>query len=321
MTESTEALPIRPIDNAIKPATKEFQDITPLLAHPNELRAQAEKDGYLFFRGLIPQENLSKLRLQILDILHKSNLLDPNRELSEGIADVEAVNKLPAESIRGYGFPVDLYMEIQRLELFQKSAHEPALLNVFRCLFQSEPFPHPKTIARVVLPHEQVYTTPPHQDFIHIQGTTETWTAWFPLSDCSRELGGLSMLEGSRHLGVIDVAPQHGAGGLESILCGFNMEWVVGDYRLGDVVIFNSQTVHKALPNQLGNQIRLSCDFRYQSVNDVIDPKSLAPHIPNDWEEIYSGWTDDTLKYYWKKLNLTFSEWDASILWQKEKIC
>jgi hypothetical protein len=68
-------------------------------------------------------------------------------------------------------------MEIQRLELFHKVAHEPDLLNVFRCLFQAEPLPHPKTIARVVLPHEQVYTTPPHQDFTHIQGATETWTA------------------------------------------------------------------------------------------------------------------------------------------------
>jgi hypothetical protein len=107
---------------------------------------------------------------------------------------------------------------------------------------------------------------------------------------------------------------------LESILCGFNLEWAVGDYRLGDVVIFNSQTVHKALPNRLSKKIRLSCDFRYQSVNDIIDPKSLEPHIPNDWAEIYIGWTDDTLKYYWKKLNLTLSEWDDSILWEGKNL-
>ncbi len=321
MTEVMEGLPARPIDNAKKAATKEFRDATPLLAYPDELRAQAEVDGYLFFRGLIPQDSLTGLRRQILEILQRRQLLDPGKELMEGIADYEAVNRLSAESVAGYGFPVDLYMEIQRLEQFHQIAHEPALLNVFRRLFQAEPFPHPKTIARVVLPHEQVYTTPPHQDFIHIQGTTETWTAWFPLSDCPRELGGLSILEGSHHMGVIDVAPQQGAGGLESILCGFNMEWAVGDYRQGDVVIFNSQTVHKALPNRLSKQIRLSCDFRYQSANDIIDPRSLEPHVPNAWEEIYTGWTGDHLKYYWKNLELTFSEWNDAIRWQKEKIC
>ncbi|HEY0828609.1 MAG TPA: phytanoyl-CoA dioxygenase family protein [Bacilli bacterium] len=321
MTDVMEGLSAWPIDNALRPATKEFQDATPLLANPDELRALAKREGYLFFRGLFPQDTLSTLRRQILEILQRRQLLDPSKDFMEGIADIAAVNKLPAESVLGNGFPLDLYLEIQRLELFHQVAHEPGLLNVFHCLFQAEPFPHPKTIARVVLPHELVYTTPPHQDFIHIQGTTETWTAWFPLSDCPRELGGLSILEGSHHMGVIDVAPKNGAGGLESILCGFNMEWAAGDYHLGDVVIFNSQTVHKALPNQNSKQIRLSCDFRYQSVNDIIDPRSLEPHVPNSWEEIYTGWTDNTLKYYWKKFDLTFSEWDDSIRWQKEKIC
>jgi ectoine hydroxylase-related dioxygenase (phytanoyl-CoA dioxygenase family) len=309
------------IDTAKKSATKEFQDSSLLLHDPTELRARAEKDGYLFFRGLFSTEKLSLLRLQILEILQRWNLLDRSQALMAGIADVEAVNKLSDESVQGYGFPVELYLEIQQLELFQAVAHDKALLDALRTLFQTEPFPHPKTIARVVLPHREVHATPPHQDFLHIQGTPVTWTAWFPLGDCPRELGGLSMLEGSNHYGVIGVTAQKGAGGLESILCNLDLDWAEGDLKLGDVILFSSHTVHKALPNSMGNQIRLSCDFRYQPQHMVIDPRSLQPHIACSWDEIYKDWTDDTYKYYWKNLDLNFSEWDETIRWQKEKIC
>src|SRR5207244_2245338 len=108
------------------------------------------------------------------------------------------------------------------------------------------------------------------------------------------------------------------------ILCKINMEWAEDDYRLGDVVIFHSQTVHKALPNQMGNRVRLSCDFRYQPASQVIDRSSIYPHGGEGmftWDDIYEGWSREDLKYYWEHVDLQFSKWDGALLWQKEKIC
>ena len=141
------------VDAAKRPATQQFKDSTPLLLQPKELRARAEKDGYLFFRGLFNTDKLLLLRKQILEILQRWNLLDHSQELMAGIADYEEVNKIPDERVRGYGFPSLLYFEIQQLPLFQAILHDADLLNAFRVLFNAEPFPHPKTIARVVLPH------------------------------------------------------------------------------------------------------------------------------------------------------------------------
>lgn len=313
------------IDNATKAAAKTFKDAVALLERPEELRSRAEEDGYLFFRDVLDKRKLLEVREQILGILCDQGLLDSGRALMDGIADYEAVNRLTREEVRGFGVTADIYRKVQKLESFHALAHQPAILNIYRTLFQADVFPHPRNIARLMLPHESMRATPPHQDFIHIQGTPSTWTAWFPLGDCPRALGGLSMLEGSHRSGVLNVTGHEGgAGGLESILCQMDLDWAEDDYRLGDIIIFHSCTVHRALPNRLGNQVRLSCDFRYQPVGMPVDPSSLQPHGGTNyftWNELYEGWRDSRLQYYWKAYALDYSEWDESIRWQKEKLC
>ncbi len=312
------------LDNAKKAPTKSFQDATPLLAHPDQLLAQADRDGYLFFKNVMPKDKIIELRKQFLTILDRRNFLDKNRDLMDGIANIEEINTCTPEefSIGGNGFPLDIYFEIQKLRLFQEMAHAPKLLDTLRVVFQAEPFVHPKTIARVVMPHRNAATTPSHQDFIYIQGSSKFWTVWFPLGDCPRELGGLTMLEGSHKSGIYDVTPKEGAGNFESILCGLDYDWVAGDYELGDVVMFTSHTVHRALPNQIKEKIRLSCDFRYQSVHEEIAEYTLAPHIPNSWEEIYAEWDEhDPLKYYWKNQDMQLKDFNWSMIQGKPKIC
>ena len=64
--------------------------------------------------------------------------------------------------------------------------------------------PHPRLIGRTIFPKRESFTTPPHQDFIPIQGTTEDYTAWFPLHDLPPDMGGLEVAtdspQGARHL-------------------------------------------------------------------------------------------------------------------------
>ena len=80
--------------------------------------------------------------------------------------------------------------------------------------------------------------------------------------------------------------------------------------------------VHKSLPTQLPDRIRISCDTRYQPVTEEIQEKSLLPHLRHiTWEEIYSGWKSDRLKYYWKSLPLRMGEWDAAYVQHSDRIC
>lgn len=58
---------------------------------------------------------------------------------------------------------------------------------------------------------------------------------------------------------------------------------------------------------------------------DYIYIQSLRPHMDViTWEEIYSGWKSDRLKYYWNNRPMRLAAWDASLLAdnpRKEKIC
>lgn len=302
--------------------TEQFTDSTPLLSDPEALRARAADEGVLFFRELIPRDIVLELRAEFLAVLARHGWLagDPK----DGLANHEAINA--EDPVRmtevGVGVHRDAYAEIQKSELFHSMAHHPSLLRVYEILFQAPVLPHPRHIARLMLPAAFNAPTPPHQDFIHIQGTRNVWTAWIPVGDCPRTLGGLTVVKRGHMEGLLPVSASVGAGGLETHMCAKEYTWLEDDFRAGDVLTFNSLTVHKALTPQDRNHVRLSCDYRFQPAGEEIEERSLKPHGEiMDWDDVYEGWKSDQLKYFWKKYDLEMGQWDESIRWQKEKIC
>lgn len=303
--------------------TTEFIDSTAMLADPPALRARAQESGYLFFRGLLPVDELMELRGQMLDVLARRGWIAQGKPL-EGRADRAAFAAVPREETAfcGVGVGADAYREIQHLEAFHRLAHHPKLISVYETLFGAPVLPHPRNIARIMIPSDHDVPTPPHQDFIHIQGSRNVWTAWFPLGDCPIGLGPLTCLVGSAADGLLTYSEAMGPGGLEAYLCDLGHPWAVGGYRAGDVLTVHSHTVHRALPHLDGEHVRLSCDFRYQPAAEEIDPSSLKVHCEVDtWESIYAGWTDHSRDFYWREHTLRMSQWNEALRWQKNRIC
>jgi len=310
------------LPSSIREKRSLFFDATPLLDDPAALRLRAEQDGYLFFKHFLPTEPLLELRRHMLDICAARGWLAPGHDLMEGVIDETAINQVPDEQMRtDIGVSNEAYRAVQKLELFHTIPHHPKLLSLYRDLFGKEAIPHPRHIARMITCHRAVFPTPPHQDFIHIQGTPKTWTCWFPLGHCPREMGSLTALRASNHSGVVAVEPAQGAGGMAAILCPHEIDWVEGDFDLGDILTFSSYTVHRGLRSQHRNRIRLSCDIRFQACDEDIHEASLKPHGDYTWEDLYQGWKNPALQYYWKNRELRLSAWDPSLQWQKERIC
>jgi hypothetical protein len=301
-----------------------FEDSTPLLSDPQALRERADADGFLFFKNFLPKEPLLELRRQILEVCDTYGWVRKDHPLMDAVADLPAIAESDAKDRTMYaiGVTATAYRDIQSLELFHTIPHHPKLIGLYEKIFGGEVFPHPRHIARVLLPSPSFSPTPPHQDYIYIQGAHSFWTCWFPLGDCPTELGGLAVLKGSHKEPVLDVTHARGAGGFESVLCNKDYAWAYGPYECGDVITFPSHMVHRGMPNLLGDRIRLSCDLRYQPAADPIEEKSLRPHCDvATWEELYQKWTNPSLKYYWREKQLTMSPWDTSLLTAKEKIC
>jgi hypothetical protein len=81
-------------------------------------------------------------------------------------------------------------------------------------------------------------------------------------------------------------------------------QWQTTDYEIGDTLIFHSLLVHRALPNDTAEQMRISLDNRYQSAHVPIAEQMLTPHLsglsPLSWDDVYAGWESDEFQYYWK---------------------
>ncbi len=299
-----------------------FEDATPLLGDVNALRAKAAQDGFLFFRALVPVPPLLGLRRDMVTVLDRYGWIKPGSDPMDGFLHQPALDAVPDSEMRtDIGVSAAMYDDVQRLQSFHAMPHHPNLVGVMEQLLGEEILVHPRHIARMISSHRTIHPTPEHQDFIHIQGTAKTWTCWLPLGDCPRAMGGLTVLRGSNHQGVIDLEPREGAGGKGVQLCPNETDWVEGDYQLGDALFFSSLTVHRALRSHMRDRIRLSLDVRYQSERAAIEKASLLPHCSLTWEEIYAEWPNSDFQYYWREKSLRLSRWQDQLRWQRQRIC
>ncbi|MCB9148940.1 MAG: phytanoyl-CoA dioxygenase family protein [Caldilineaceae bacterium] len=278
-----------------------FTDSHDLLPSAADLHTQMKQDSYLFISGLIPHAQIDQVYSAIMQVCRQEGWVDA-RDRAQGNTVVEGDEAFWA-----------VYDPLQKLACFHALAHQPQILKVIEALVQETPFVHPRNIARITYPQTAHFTTPPHQDFVHIQGTAETYTVWFPLSDCPRELGNLEVLAGSHTQSILPVHRAAGAGGLGVDADNLGLTWRGGDFAAGDVLIFHSHTVHRAIPNRTKDQLRISVDYRYQGVSQPIVADGLLPHYNRlTWDEIYADWTRPELQYYWRDLKLKVVERDRS---------
>jgi hypothetical protein len=301
----------------------EFLDSTDLIADAAALRHRAEREGYLFLRGLLPREAVLGLRSDLLAVVERFGWRAAGQDRGGGTLDVDAIGRIDEADLRNdIGVTHEAYHAVQRLPGVHRLPHHPKLVGLFECLFGQRVLVHPRHIVRMITPHRAMSPTPPHQDFPLIQGSQQTWTAWFPVGDCPRELGSLSVLRASHLQGCLPVQQARGAGGIAVPLCPGETEWVGGDFEAGDVLIFPCFTIHRALACRRQREIRLSMDVRYQPATDPVEEKSLLPHCSLSWEQVYADWPeDDPLRYYWRQQDLQMSPWNPALQQPGRRIC
>lgn len=285
-----------------------FVDSAHLLEDAQAIQQQFHSDGYVFIRGLLDTTLLDSLRRQIVTICADCNWLKPDVDPMQALA-------WTVPKIEGEGEYFKVYDRIQRLEDFHALAHDPGVMKLMRALLGPTAFPHPLSIARLVFPENREWSTPPHQDFVNNQGTKDLYACWIPLSNCPGELGPLAVLKGSHSLGLLPVEYALGAGHRQACIPteAESLEWLADDFSLGDVIVFHSLTLHKALPNET-DRMRISVDFRYQAEGQGLTERCLHPHFEREeWSDIYRDWKHEELKYYWRDKDFTIVPFDTEI--------
>ena len=277
-----------------------MRDSKTLLDDPDGLRARLEEDSYLYFRQVLDPDKVLHLRKRMLQTLAERGWVRKSPYLMRGFALAPPVREGDDDFFAAYD-------DVQRLEEFHTLAHDEQLVDVMRTVLGESAFPHPLKIARLGFPEHYEISTPPHQDYPNNQGTPNLTAAWVPVGDCPTELGGLAVLRGSHHYGLLPLDTDLGAGNRKAVLPEDLLEhhrWVTTDYTAGDVLVFKSLTVHAALHNASEFFMRLSVDFRYQLEGEELTDICLKPHFERlSWEDVYAGWKSSDHQYYWKDLD------------------
>ncbi len=234
-----------------------FEDSLALLEHPELLRERASRDGFLFFRGLLPEEIVLPLRRCVLDYASEVGWLDPTAAMSEARAR-------PGKRIGYYQDPdwVGLQVHVQNRPEMWTLGDAVAIHRALQMVDNRSSYLFLSTAntCRVFSPHPDM-ATQPHQDAHYVRMIADFWTAWIPLDDCPQEQGPIALLAGSHLAG-----PQEHSG--QGIVDGGaappdDAVWSTTDFRCGDIVLFRPLTLHRSLPNRSRDRLRLSADFRY----------------------------------------------------------
>ncbi len=290
-----------------------FVDSTDLVIDGAALGRRMQRDGYLFIRGLLPSAAVADLRRQFLEIAAEGGWLKPGRPIADAIAEPDAACVDPEEA------NLKVLRRQYVLEDLHALKHHPAIVGLFERIFGAEVLVHPLVIARNIFPQRPEFTTPAHQDYVHIQGTPETFAVWIPLSDCPIAMGGLRIAAGSHRAGVREFRVSSGAGGLE-VTDPLDGHWVASDFALGDVVIFHSMAVHQGLPNR-SDRLRQSIDARYQRAAEPVVELSLTPYASMfTWEEVYADWRSSALKFYWRKQSIQVVPYDPQYYQRRDEL-
>jgi len=221
------------------------------------LREMADRDGFLFLRGLVPPERVLRLRRVVLDYAREAAWLDATQPL-------DCARALPDKRVGYYQDPdwIQLQVRVQMSPEFWDIGDFVEIHRVLHAAAARSSFLYLSTAntCRVFSPHPDM-ATQPHQDAHYVRMIEQFWTAWIPLGDCPIELGPLAVLPGSYRQGL---QPHAGEGIVEGgVEVPADAVWRTSDFCCGDVLLFNNFTLHRSLANRSGDRLRLSADFRY----------------------------------------------------------
>ncbi|MDX6631215.1 MAG: 1-deoxypentalenic acid 11beta-hydroxylase [Gaiellales bacterium] len=220
------------------------------------LQQRYAEDGYLFFTDVLDTLAVARVRDDLMGVLTAQGIVEAGtaEPVATGVG-VEAVDDNAMYAVNSY------------LELCDSDE----MRSLLRAVLGEEVFVFRGTNIRYALPRDDLHVTPPHQDHFFVGPNDDFRTVWIPLMEIDESVGGLAVARGSHRAGLRDHIEQEDAESYVFIgrkqkgvpLATVEEEWLTADYEPGQVLVFHSHAVHRALPNR-SHLVRLSLDARCQ---------------------------------------------------------
>jgi 1-deoxypentalenic acid 11beta-hydroxylase len=237
-------------------ALARFTRSNDLLDDHQSLNRRYEEDGYLFFGDALDTQAVARVRDDLMGVLAAQGVVQSGA--SEPVATGAGVEAVDDKAM----YAVPSYREL---------CESDELRELLRRVFGEEVFVYRGTNIRYALPGDDLHVTPPHQDHFFVGPNDDFRTVWIPLMPIDESVGGLAVARGSHRAGLRQHVEREDAESYVFIgrkqkgvpLEAVEEQWLTADYEPGQVLVFHSHAVHRALPNR-SDLVRLSLDARCQ---------------------------------------------------------
>jgi hypothetical protein len=243
----------------------ELRQANDLLSDGAALQRRLAEDGYLFFRGLLPADEVAAAADRVRAALRQGGWID-----HRGIASDDRRALDPRDALGDPAFRVAVSSPA-----FNRIPYLSPLRGAIRMILGPAAFSYPVKVLRAIYPERPPEVTRGryvHKDYA-VSGIQDMLTTWVPLADIPVRLGGLAVRPGS-HLGP----PRR-----PRLLGPAERGWATTDYRAGDALVFHCLTSHAALPNR-DTTLRLSGDFRWQCPDQPVPAQLVLGPAGRPWE-------------------------------------
>lgn len=254
----------------------ELQQTVQPIHHECELHLKLDRDGYLFFPGLIDTREIQAARSAVFKQLKDVDELEDPYE--EGIFSHRSRRD---ELYKDRG---EFWEMVSNGELLRKVSNGPTLQKITSKIFGSPTVGFDYLFLRAV----------PRGRFTHLhcdsgfftRFTKKVLTCWIAFTDITLDKGPLFVIEGShkfmdirKNFDNFDVVfNKEQKASIDEDPVSFankrNAKLLTTNFKPGDVLIFGMHTLHGAFENHAtDDRIRLTCDIRYQPINEPRDPR------------------------------------------------
>ena len=246
-----------------------------------DLRNALEKDGYLFLRNVIGKDEIAKARK---DIFQKLGEVD---ELQYPFFNGIASGKSKRDTLnlnRG-----QFWEQVSNTTSLRNITNGQTLKKIFDKIFGTPAIGFDFIFLRAVAGGKFTHM---HCDAgFFTRKTQKILTCWLAFTDVSFDKGPLFIIEGSHRFQDIfkkyngfDVdLNKNLKATIDKHPVDFakerNSKILTADFKPGDILVFGMYTVHGTFENNAKDKkIRLTCDIRFQPINEPKDPRYFGPN-------------------------------------------
>ena len=254
----------------------EFEDSSSYLQNSDRIRENFGKDGYLFFRDFIPKDFANKAKNEIIQSLEEVGEVDGSYKHPISTGKSERKSK-----VKDLG---DFWKSVSEGEHLRSVTHGRYLSDLASRVRNKQCVAFDFVFLRIGVPGRFTHIHCDYPFFTRL--TEEVVTIWIALSDVPADLGPLYIIKGSDqfedHLSTtrgFDLMKQtdrqasildHPADYVEKR----GTKLLTKEFLAGDVLLFNMFIQHGSFENYSPkNQIRITCDVRFQPDEDAKDPR------------------------------------------------